>query len=385
MSTAASLQEFTGECLSSRRYYGRLEFAEGLWCGIELDEPTGKNNGSARGIRYFSCEQYYGIFVQLNRVEIDTSKRPSKPRPAGIPRTTSQSSLNGQPLMHRKMSVPAGMSYKPSKTAPQRKHRGGGILKKSSSEWDLLGSRNNVVDSDRGLSGARRKEMGSYSDLKSAAGSNAEEHRVEERKRKFLRPTASCMNMITITTAKKGLSPSEEGKEGGRTQSWHHSLSNWPRTSTPHQPGGGNSSTSSSSSSMSDSDRTPHSSSSSSASPVSTKVEHSPTPNLSPTSTPATAERAFVVSPDDVFTSSSVSVVRAPAPIGLTTPAAQAMENIRVAGRETVDQSSPHPDSGQVLARKYRNRQSGMATLSHPLRVANGHGRGGQVCILVCL
>lgn len=53
------------------RYYGIPEFAEGYWCGIELDEPTGKNNGYLYGIHYFQCEDNRGVFVQASKVELD--------------------------------------------------------------------------------------------------------------------------------------------------------------------------------------------------------------------------------------------------------------------------------------------------------------------------
>ena len=372
------LQVFVHMKLHSSRYYGKLEFAEGLWCGVELDEPTGKNNGSVRGIRYFSCEQHYGIFVQLSRVELDTSRRPSKSRTASISRSASQSSLSGLPAPQKKLSVPGAVtSYRPSKTLPhlQRRQKGG-ILKKSSSEWDLLGSRSTTTESSEGLSSGRKSEKGSYSDLKSAVSNGGERKDTVERKRQLFRPSASCMNLITIKTSKKCSLPGEEKKEGERMRPQHNSIFSWPRTSTPQQSrGGGSNSSCSSNSSISDSDHTPHSFSSSSVSPVSTKVEHSPTPNLP--LTPATAERAFVVSPDDVFTSSSTtSAMRAPVPTGLTTPVVQAMESVKVTGGESL---STYLDLEQSPTRRYHNKQSGMATLNHPLRVANGHGQGGQV------
>ena len=34
------------------RYYGNTEFGTGLWCGVELDDPLGKNDGSVAGVRY---------------------------------------------------------------------------------------------------------------------------------------------------------------------------------------------------------------------------------------------------------------------------------------------------------------------------------------------
>ena len=38
------------------------------FAGIILDEPTGKNNGTIDGIRYFTCKENHGIFASLDRI-----------------------------------------------------------------------------------------------------------------------------------------------------------------------------------------------------------------------------------------------------------------------------------------------------------------------------
>uniref|UniRef100_A0A671RXA3 Si:dkeyp-47f9.4 n=1 Tax=Sinocyclocheilus anshuiensis TaxID=1608454 RepID=A0A671RXA3_9TELE len=51
------------------RYYGKTSFAPGFWLGIELDKPSGKNDGSVGGVQYFSCPPKHGVFAPLSRVQ----------------------------------------------------------------------------------------------------------------------------------------------------------------------------------------------------------------------------------------------------------------------------------------------------------------------------
>ncbi|KAM4692702.1 CAP-Gly domain-containing linker protein 4 [Discoglossus pictus] len=58
-----------GRRLGTVRFYGKTSFAPGNWCGIELDRPHGKNDGSIAGIQYFTCPPKYGVFAPPSRVQ----------------------------------------------------------------------------------------------------------------------------------------------------------------------------------------------------------------------------------------------------------------------------------------------------------------------------
>uniref|UniRef100_G3WCS1 CAP-Gly domain containing linker protein family member 4 n=1 Tax=Sarcophilus harrisii TaxID=9305 RepID=G3WCS1_SARHA len=62
-----------GQRIGTVRFFGTTNFAPGIWCGIELEKPFGKNDGSVGGVQYFTCQPRYGIFAPPTRVQFRRS------------------------------------------------------------------------------------------------------------------------------------------------------------------------------------------------------------------------------------------------------------------------------------------------------------------------
>lgn len=52
------------------RFLGITKFAKGLWAGIELKTPSGKNDGSVQGVKYFECPSQHGLFIKPSKLTV---------------------------------------------------------------------------------------------------------------------------------------------------------------------------------------------------------------------------------------------------------------------------------------------------------------------------
>ncbi|OQR87495.1 hypothetical protein ACHHYP_08792 [Achlya hypogyna] len=56
------------ELFGTVRYIGEVAGFHGLWVGIELDTPSGKNDGAIKDEYYFHCEPKHGVFVRPTQI-----------------------------------------------------------------------------------------------------------------------------------------------------------------------------------------------------------------------------------------------------------------------------------------------------------------------------
>ncbi|KAI1866331.1 uncharacterized protein JN550_007719 [Neoarthrinium moseri] len=94
------------------RFIGTTHFAGGEWVGVELEDASGKNDGSIGGERYFDCEPARGVFIRPPSLTVvrDAPARPTA-RPArssvAAPAGGRRPSTVTDPAAARRMSINA--------------------------------------------------------------------------------------------------------------------------------------------------------------------------------------------------------------------------------------------------------------------------------------
>ena len=74
---------------------------KGTWIGLVLDEKKGKNNGSINGVKYFECQENYGMFVREallapeTKAAVQQTATPGKlVKPAAVTKTPAGKSIS---------------------------------------------------------------------------------------------------------------------------------------------------------------------------------------------------------------------------------------------------------------------------------------------------
>lgn len=414
------------------RYVGEPEFAEGTtWCGIELDKPDGKNNGSRHGIRYFTCEQNHGVFVPLSKVELDTSRRsrsrpnsapssrtPSVERTPRKPKTmTSHAAGSGKPQLSsymlqqelvNRLATPTIQKRKAGQTTPGR----GGPMK-------AFATKGVGMESPPTLHSNKKPTLAPFKSggiQKAVSSENLRSLKEKEKKtqpggmtgkksssQKDLRSSGTT----TTTISGKGISSVLQGKNRRKPVRTNSHSDLFDNGSTNGVSGGKNSKSKTSSdmnfrksadlSSLSDSqllgnwprtstpgnrsDQTPdgcsspegaemsdsHSITSSSGDTISSFSEKTDTDN----NTPATQERGFIVTPNGSLSAkSSSSSVNGSIPLD-SPPTGLVTPTSQFVRNEkkapSVEMCRVASPDGGNSKQVYKNRPSGSATLPHPL------------------
>ena len=377
------------------RYYGIPEFAGGHWCGIELDEPTGKNNGYLYGIHYFQCDDNHGVFVQANKVELDLNppKRSHKRTGSGGSRSIPQSPVSqkeffkSSPPPLKKVSTPSLQKTLPSQafstklrqlTAKGQKSpaqplkafgsevgNGNVVVRRKASTPKPVKSHGHMRRSSSGenlnIKGLMNGRL-----IKSASSECVKKASSKEPSPKPFR--RSCHENFTAVPHRKS--------SKGRVQ-------RWPVTSTPVKRDSMSPPSSSSTSIVSTgaSDMEPNGTSDQQLSSSDVALMQTPgTPPengvfIKPLETPP-GDVAFIKTPEtpscetsNTSTTISSAMVSTDSSItGLQTPVSQL--KLQAQNSDFIDSNRVPSPEPHVPQEKYQNTQSGSATLSHPLSVA---------------
>jgi len=120
------------------KYIGTIHVAEGDWLGLELPTPTGKNDGSVRGERYFTCPAGHGLFIKEANITRIVSQSPAKhiAKPKAPVAAKSRPSSVIAPTRSRPSNVAKRQSIATS-SAPVRKASVAGSTTTSSAAQDV--------------------------------------------------------------------------------------------------------------------------------------------------------------------------------------------------------------------------------------------------------
>ncbi|KAJ4254865.1 hypothetical protein NW762_009663 [Fusarium torreyae] len=146
------------------RFAGSTHFQVGEWIGVELEEKTGKNDGSVQGERYFDCPMGYGMFVKPMMATILAQAPTPKPtvrksaRPSSFNPAAGRTSSAGDSGLGRRKSLNA-----PSPSPVPKVSRSASVSPTKSPTKQLSGTSSTSVSRTGTPSNPRAPSAGSKS------------------------------------------------------------------------------------------------------------------------------------------------------------------------------------------------------------------------------
>ena len=109
-------------CQGTLRYYGPHHAKAGQRCGVELDEPVGKNNGTIDGHTYFTCEAEHGVLVSCRWTRTTMGKGLMVSRHGGSVRLVLSLTSSRRPFIAQcspvKVTIVTPVNTSPAAAAP---------------------------------------------------------------------------------------------------------------------------------------------------------------------------------------------------------------------------------------------------------------------------
>ncbi|PIO57163.1 CAP-Gly domain protein, partial [Teladorsagia circumcincta] len=131
-------------------FRGEVQFSDGEWVGVILDEPRGKNNGTVQGVQYFTCEPNYGLFIRPTQLKPESARSrtsglrtPATRKEVAAPPKAARSSPSGSPKVSPSVSL-----ERLSKAAGPKRVLSSSKLVDNANELDSLKLRNEELEAD---------------------------------------------------------------------------------------------------------------------------------------------------------------------------------------------------------------------------------------------
>ncbi len=93
---------------------------------LTINPPTGKNNGTVKGVKYFKCKEKHGVFVPVSKIIRQPSSSSGSPLVSRTSRTKSPSPGFRRPASNPNLYSSSHRPTPPSKSVYTRRPFSGG-------------------------------------------------------------------------------------------------------------------------------------------------------------------------------------------------------------------------------------------------------------------